>query len=123
MKQRKDGAKSWCHKTTENAPDFKAAFATILIKQVLEDNLAVGTSQLYKAQKEQLQRAIEFLTEAWNTVSNTELKDYRADWIISRGIAHFHLGELTKATEDLDTALEIEKSNPTLIRRSCVISF
>ena len=106
-----------------NAPNFKAAFATILITQVLEDNLAVGTSQLYKAQKEQLQRAIGFLTEAWNSVSKTELKDYRADWIINRGIAHFHLGELTKATEDLDTALEIEKSNPILIRNRALLAF
>ena len=106
-----------------NAPDLKAAFATILIKQVLEDNLAVGTSQLYKAQKEQLQRAIGFLTEAWNTVSNTELKDYRADLIINRGIAHFHLGELTKATEDLDAALEIEKSNPILIKNRALLAF
>ena len=107
----------------ENAPDFKAAFATILIKQALEDNLAVGTSQLNDSQKEQLRRAIGFLTEAWNTVSNTELKDYRADWIISRGIAHFHLGELTKATEDLDTALEIEKSNPILIKNRALLAF
>ena len=106
-----------------NVPDFKAAFATILIKQVLEDNLAVGTSQFYKAQKEQLQRAIGLLTEAWNTVSNTELKDYRADWIINRGIAHFHLGELTQATEDLDTALEIEKSNPILIKNRALLAF
>ena len=106
-----------------NAPDFKAAFATILIKQVLEDNLAVGTSQLYQAQKEQLRRAIGFLTEAWDCVSNTELKDYRADWIINRGIAHFHLGELTKATEDLDTALGIEKSNPILIKNRALLAF
>ena len=106
-----------------NAPDFKAAFATILIKQVLEDNLAVGTSQLYEAQKGQLQRAIGFLTEAWDSVSNTELKDYRADWIINRGIAHFHLGELTKATEDLDTALEIDKSNPILIKNRALLAF
>ena len=106
-----------------NAPDFKAAFATILIKQVLEDNLAVGTSQLNDSQKEQLQRAIGFLTEVWNCISKTELKDYRADWIISRGIAHFHLGELTKATEDLDTASEIEKSNPILIRNRALLAF
>ena len=106
-----------------NAPDFKAAFATILIKQALEDNLAVGTSQLNEPQKEQIQRAIGFLTEAWNTVSNTELKDYRADWIINRGIAHFHLGELTKATEDLDAALEIEKSNPILIKNRALLAF
>ena len=106
-----------------NAPDFKAAFATILINQVLEDNLAVGTSQLYESQKGQLQRAIGFLNEAWDCVSKTELKDYRADWIIKRGIAHFHLGELTKATEDLDTALEIEKSNPILIKDRALLAF
>ena len=106
-----------------NAPDFKAAFATILIKQALADNLAVGTSQLNGSQKEQLQRAIGFLTEAWNCVSNTELKDYRAGWIINRGIAHFHLGELTKATEDLDTALEIERSNPILIKNRALLAF
>ncbi len=106
-----------------NAPDFKAAFATILIKQALEDNLAVGTSQLTDSQKEQLQRAIGFITEAWNTISNTELKNYKANWIISRGIAYFHLGELTEATEDLDTALEIEKSNPILIKNRALLAF
>ena len=120
-----EAAKRWGETMVEqgNTPDFKAAFATILINQVLEDNFAVGTSQLYEAQKQQLQRAIGFLTEAWNTVSNTELKDHRADWIINRGIAHFHLGELTKATEDLDTALEIEKSNPILIKNSALLAF
>ena len=122
-----EAAKRWgeimVSQDQENAPDFKAAFATILIKQALEDNLAVGTSQLNDSQKEQLQRAIGFLTEAWNTVSNTELKDYRADWIINRGIAHFHLGELTKATEDFDTALEIEKSNPILIKDRALLAF
>ena len=122
-----EAAKRWgeimVSQDQENVPDFKAAFATILIKQVLEDNLAVGTSQLYDSQKEQLQRAIGFLTEAWNCISKTELKDYRADWIISRGIAHFHLGELTKATEDLDTASEIEKSNPILIKNRALLAF
>ena len=122
-----DAAKRWgeimVSQDQGNAPDFKAAFANTLIKQVLEDNLAVGTSQLYKAQKEQLQRAIGFLTEAWNCVSNTQLKDYRANWIINRGVAHFHLGELTKATEDLDTALAIEKSNPSLIKDRALLAF
>ena len=120
-------AKRWCEimvsQKEGNTPDFKAAFAAILIKQVLEDNLAVGISQLNKTQNEHIQRAIGFLTEAWNTVSNTELKDYRADWIINRGIAHFRLGELTKATEDLNTALKIEKLNPILIRNCALLAF
>ncbi len=120
-----EAAKRWGEIMVDkgNDPDFKAAFATILINQVLEDNLAVGTKQLYKAQKEQLQRAIGFLTEAWNCIANTELKDYRAGWITIRGIAHFHLGELTKATEDLDTALEIEDSNPILIKDRALLAF
>ena len=122
-----EAAKRWgeimVSQDQENAPDFKAAFATILIMQVSEDKLAVGTSQLYESQKQQLQRAIGFLTEAWKCVSNTELRNYRADWIINRGIAHFHLGELTKAKEDLDTALEIEDSNPSLIKNRAFLAF
>ncbi len=122
-----DAAKRWgeimVSQDQENAPDFKAAFANILIEQVLEDNLAVGTSQLYKAQKEQIQRAIKLLTEAWKSVSNTELRNYRVDWIINRGIAHFHLRELKEAKVDLDTALEIEGSNPSLIKKRAFLAF
>jgi tetratricopeptide (TPR) repeat protein len=120
-----EAAKRWGEIMVDqgNAPDFKAAFATILINQVLEDNLAVGTSQLYKAQKQQLRRAVGLLTEAWDCVSNTELKDYRANWIINRGMAHFHLGELIEAKEDLDTALEIEDSNPILIKNRALLAF
>lgn len=122
-----EAAKRWgevmVSQDLENVPEYKAAFATILIIHVLEDNLAVGTSQLYKAQKEQLQQAIELLTEAWNSIANTELRDYRADWIINRGISHFHLGELTNATEDLDTALRIEKTNPILIKNRALLAF
>ena len=120
-----EAAKRWGEIMVDqgNTPDFKAAFATILINQVLEDNLSIGTRQLYKAQKEQLQRAKELLTEAWKCVYNTELRNYRTDWILNRGIANFHLGELTEATEDLDTALEIEDSNPILIKNRALLAF
>lgn len=122
-----EAAKRWgevmVSQDQKNVPEYKAAFATILIIHVLEDNLAVGTIQLYKAQKEQLQQAIELLTEAWNSIANTELRDYRADWIINRGISHFHLGELKKATEDLDTGLDIEKSNHILIKNRALLAF
>lgn len=122
-----EAAKRWgkimVAQNQENAPDFKAAFANILIEQVLEDNLAVGISQLYKAQKEQLQQAIGLLTEAWKSVSNTELRNYRVDWIINRGIAHFHLRELKEAKVDLDTALEIDDANPILIKNRALLAF
>ena len=120
-----EAAKRWGEIMVDkgNTPDFKAAFATILINEVLKDHLVVGTSQIPDSQKVQLQRAIEFLTEAWNCVYKTELMEYRADWIINRGIAYFHLGELTKAKEDLDTALKIENSNPILIKNCAFVAF
>ena len=106
-----------------DVPDIKAAFATILINHVLEDSLAVGARQLTDPQKQQLRRAIELLTEAWDSISKTELKEYRANWIINRGTAHFHLGETEEATADLDTALGIEKSNAILIKNRTLLAF
>ena len=51
------------------------------------------------------------------------MKEYRADWIINRGTAHFHLGETKEATADLDTALGIEKSNAILIKNRALLAF
>ena len=61
----------------EDIPDFKAALATILVEQVLDDRLAVFTEQPNDSQKEQLRRAIGLFTEAWNSVVNTELRTLR----------------------------------------------
>ena len=128
-KQRRnfEEAKKWgeimvAHKQGD-VPDFKAAFATILINRVLEDSLAAGTRQLTDPQKQQLREAIELLTEAWDSISKTELKEYRADWIINRGTANFHLGETKEATADLDTALGIEESNAILIKNRALLAF
>lgn len=107
----------------EDVPDFKAALAAILIEQVLADQLIVVTKQFDKAQKKQLRQAIKLLTEAWNCVSRTELRDFRTGWIINRGMAHFHLGEIKETIKDLDTALEIEPLNPDLLKKRAISAF
>ena len=107
----------------ENIPNYKAALATILVEQVLDDHLAVLTKQLNDAQEEQLRRAIELFTEAWDCVANTELRTLRTDWIINRGTAYFNLGEPREAIRDLDTALEIEPSHPVLLKNRAVLAF
>lgn len=107
----------------EDIPEPKAALATILVEQVLEDHLAVLTKQLNDAQEEQLRRAIELFTEAWDCVANTELRTLRTGWIINRGTAYFNLGEPREAIRDLDTALEIEPSHPVLLKNRAVLAF
>lgn len=107
----------------EDIPDFKAALATILVGQVLDDRLAVFTEQPNDSQKEQLRRAIGLFTEAWNCIADTELRILRTDWIINRGTAHFHLGEVKAAIKDLNTALDIEPSNPVLLKNRAILAF
>ena len=107
----------------ENVSNCKAALATILVDQVLDNRLAVLTKQLDDSQQEQLRRAIELFTEAWNCVANTELRTVWTDWIINRSTAHVHLGELKEAIKDLDTALGIEPSNLSLRRKRAVLAF
>ena len=107
----------------ENVSNCKAALATVLIEQVLDNHLAVLTKQLDDSQKEQLRRAIELFTEAWGCVANTELRTVQIDWIINRSTAYVHLGELKAAIKDLDTALEIEPSNPVLLGKRAILAF
>ena len=128
-KQRKnfEDAKKWRETMVaygqEDAPNFKADLATILIDEVLYDSVAVFTKQLNETQKEQLKRAIELLTEAWDCVSNTELRTVRTDWIFARSIAHLHLGNTKETIGDLNIALAIEPSDPILIKNHALLTF
>ena len=107
----------------EDIPDFKAALATILVEQVLDDYLAAFTEQPNDSQKEQLRRAIGLFTEAWNCIANTELRILRTDWILNRSTAHVHLGEVKAAIKDLNTALDIEPLNPVLLKNRAILAF
>ena len=128
-KQRKnfEEAKKWRETMVaygqEDAPNFKADLATILIDEVLYDSVAVFTKQLNETQKEQLERAIELLTEAWDCVSNTELRTVRTDWIFARSVAHLHLGNTKETIDDLNIALAIEPSDPILIKNHALLTF
>ncbi|MYK18704.1 tetratricopeptide repeat protein, partial [Candidatus Poribacteria bacterium] len=106
-----------------DVPDFKAALAAILIEQALANQLTVVTKQFDEAQKKQLRQAIELLTEAWDCVSRTELRDFRVNWIINRSMAHFHLRKMKEAIKDLDTALEIEPLNSDLLKKRAISAF
>lgn len=106
----------------ENIPDFKAALAAILIEQVVNDNLAIHTRQLDNSQQNQLRRAAELLTEAWNCIVNTELHTALIDWIINRSTAYYLLGEWKKAIKDLDAALGIEPSYSLLLKNRAILA-
>ena len=121
-------AKKWREVTVEQdaAPGFKASLATILIEQVLDDAFNMYIKQLDGLQKEQLSRAAELLTEAWECVADTELRSVRTDWIINRSTALRLLGKSQEAIKDLDVAIEIEPSDSMLsmlLKNRAILAF
>lgn len=122
-------AKKWREVTVEQDedPGFKASLATILIEQVLDDPFNMYIKQLEDSQKAQLSRAVELLTEAWDCVADTELRSVRTDWIINRSTALRFLGDSEAVIKDLDTVIEIESPNstllPTLLKNRAILSF
>ena len=107
----------------ENLPDYKAALATILIEQISENRVPALTNQLNDTQQEQLRKAIELLTEAWNCVAHTESRPVYSDWIINRSTAYALLDESRKAMKDLDTFLEIDSSRSDLLRDRAILAY
>ncbi len=107
----------------ENVPDFEAALAAILIEQVADDDFAVSTNQLSDLQTEQLEKAIALLTDAWNSVADTELRTIRVGWVINRSMAQHLLGNSKEAIKDLDAALEIGESDPILLKNRAILAF
>ena len=121
-------AKKWREVTVKQDadPGFKASLATILIEQVLDDPFNMYTKQLEDSQKEQLSRAVELLTEAWDCVADTELRSVRTDWIINRSTALRLLGKSQDAIKDLDVAIEIEPSDSMLsmlLKNRAILAF
>ena len=107
----------------DDASIYKAALAAILIKQALANDITVFTKQLDNTQKKELRRAVQLLTEAWNSVVNTELHAVRIDWIISRSMAYRLLGEWELGIKDLDAALEIKPAHPILLKNRALLTF
>ncbi len=110
----------------DGKPGFKASLATILIEQVLDAPFNMYIKQLEDSQKEQLSRAVELLTEAWDSVVNTELRAARTDWIINRSTAYRLLGESEAAIKDLDVAIEIEPLDSMLsmlLKNRAILAF
>ena len=121
-------AKKWREIMVEQGdhPGFKAALATILIEQVLADRFDMYTKQIDDSQKEQLHRAVKLLSEAWDSVADTEVRSARTDWIINRSTALRLLEESEASIKDIDTVIKIEPSHTMLsmlLKNRAILAF
>ena len=127
-RQRKDfeQAIKWGETSISRAQDgianYQAALARILVEQILDNRTALITQQLDGSQKEQLERAVELFSKAWDSVANTELCTVATDWIIWKSTALDLLGENTAAIEAINTAIQIEPDYPVLYMKRALLA-
>jgi len=107
----------------EGLNELKGALGGVLLQQLSEKDKVFYGSQLDDSAKEQVKQSIQLLTEAWDIVSNTDLRNFRSSLIVNRSIAKSLLGNLEGAIKDIDTALDIEPSNPIFIKHRAILAY
>ncbi|KYK33744.1 MAG: hypothetical protein AYK18_14685 [Theionarchaea archaeon DG-70] len=105
-------SKKWLEIAVENDknnwPDLKGSLGERLLELVMKDQSTIYGTQISDEQKNQINRTIELLTQAWNRVADTDLRNLRSAWIANRGIARKLLGDIKGAIKDIDLALDLD---------------
>jgi len=125
-KGKPEEAKKWLQTAIKNdsddLPELKAALGEIMLDLVLQDPRISKAHAISPSDKETIEEAVKLLTAAWERVSATDLRKARLGWVVNRGIAKGLLGDSDGAIKDMDTALEVEPSNPIFIKYRAMLA-
>lgn len=107
----------------ENIPYLKGDLGTVMLELITKDQSVFYSNQIDDSKKDSLKKTIHLLTEAWECIANTDIRNFRSSWIANRGIAKELLGDLEGAIKDVEIALEIEPSNPVSIKHKAILLY
>jgi tetratricopeptide (TPR) repeat protein len=103
--------------------ETKAAYAALLLQLIDVDAWLIYTRQFDDEDKKKLQKADQFLTEAWERITNTELRNFRPDIVINRSTTRRLLNRLDEAIQDADTAIQINSRAPGFIQLRAALAY
>jgi hypothetical protein len=120
-------AKYWLEVALENngthISDLKGALGTTLLDIVLEKVFTNYYSGIDDKGKKDIEEVIKLLTEAWESVANTDLKNLRIGFLVNRAIAKKLLCQWEEAIKDINIALDSQKNNPILVKYKAIFSY
>ena len=118
--------KKWLETAIENdhddLPEIKAALGEILLSLVLRDPRIANAHLINDSEKETIQKVVQLLTQAWERVSKTELRNFRQGWVVNLGIAKGLLDDHAGAVKDIENALDLEPTNPILMKYRAMLA-
>ena len=107
----------------ESLHELEGALGGVILQRVTKGDSVIYGSQLDDSTKEQINKAVQLLTNAWEFVSDTDFRNFRLTWVVNRSIAKELLGDLHGAIKDIEIALEIEPSNPIFIKHRAILAY
>jgi pentatricopeptide repeat protein len=107
----------------ENIPDLRGTLGSFILDVIMRRQTVVTHEQLDDARRDEVLEAKRLLTEAWDRVADTDLRNYRLPWVVNRGLANKLLGNLEEAVRDVETALAGDPSNPVYIKHRAVLAY
>jgi tetratricopeptide (TPR) repeat protein len=107
----------------DNVPDFRGTLGTFILDSMTRRQSVVTYEQLNDAQCGEVLEAKRLLTEAWDRVAETDLRNDRLPWLVNRSLANKLLSDLDEAVKDVETALAGDPSNPIYIKHRAVLAY
>lgn len=118
-------AKKWYQIALENDqdnhPDLKASLAATILETITDNPSNI--IQLADSTKEEILKAIQLLSEAWNSLSEQDLQKLKVDWLINRAIAYRIVGKQDEASKDIEYACTIVSNNPRAIKQKAILAY
>lgn len=99
------------HSDEEKSPEVEAVLGMAIIEiHKLDENISMGL-QPNKSQEEEIKKALDLLSSAWNKIKDTEIKDIKHIWLVYKAIAERMLGDFASALKNIDEAIGIDYGN------------
>lgn len=95
----------------EKNPDVFASLGTVILDSMVKDHGVVIGKQLDNTKKQRIERGVKLLSEAWEKVYNTQLKNAKVVWLYNRSLGYRMLGNISDAANDLELAASLDPSN------------
>jgi len=100
----------------EDWPEPRGLLGAVLLEKHLLKHSLTPHMFLEESERKGIEEIIDLLSQAWNRISDTEIKGTRLFWLANRSLAKSIVGDLGGAIKDIDIALAEEPDNNEFVR-------
>ncbi|MBT5427496.1 MAG: tetratricopeptide repeat protein, partial [Bacteroidetes bacterium] len=103
--------------------ELKAELGLLIIEMKYNDFSKLMGEQISETDKNDINRAIQLLADAWNLVKNRDLAIVKSHWIFEISRAKFLIGDYKGGLRDVSEAIEIKPNNSYYLKLRGLIQY